>query len=55
MQFISVLIVVFHIKRYVCIDFEEIFGIGDPLLSNVNKVSKCVFLLFFKRNLFYIQ
>ena len=48
MQFISVLIIAFLIKRYVCIDIEELFGIGQPLFNNVNVVSKGVFPLLFK-------
>ena len=44
MQFISILIIVFLIKRYVCIDIEEIFGIGEPLSNNVNMVCAKSFL-----------
>ena len=53
MQFISVLIIAFLIKRYVCIDIEELFGIGEPLFNNVNVVSKGVFHCTL-RNLLYI-
>ena len=44
MQFISILIIVFLIKRYVCSDIEEIFGIGEPIFNNVNMVGTKYFL-----------